>query len=168
MSEQSPHAAPNLSMKRSKVSVSTAQWCLVWVRKIDQIDPTVALLLPALGMASSGPALQFLKEGSCDSPGMEERKKADPEPQWKVLGSFIGPTKTLLWYNWSLSNLHTEVDCFGHGKPAARKRSQNLGSFRRDLANEEIAASLRVFHMGKLSKAGCLLSQTHKVWFGLV
>lgn len=30
---------------------------------------------------------------------------------------------------------------FGHGKPAAGKTSQNLGGFRRDLANEENAAS---------------------------
>lgn len=75
IAEQSPHTAPNLSMKKSKVSVSTAQWCLVWVRKIDELDPTVAFLLPALGMASSGLALRFLKELSCDSLGMEQRKK---------------------------------------------------------------------------------------------
>lgn len=63
IAEQSPHTAPNFSMKRSKVSVSTAQWCLIWARKIDKIDPTVALLSPppCSGDGQLGPGLAVLE-----------------------------------------------------------------------------------------------------------
>jgi len=63
IADQSPHTALNLSIKGSKMSVSSAQRRLCWVRKIDNMDPTFALLSlpPCSGDGQLRPGLAVLQ-----------------------------------------------------------------------------------------------------------